>query len=220
VQEESQHGERDVPHLHVERRRMFFGMDDRLARGFGMPAAVALLGLTISGCGGGTQSADQALNKAIETSGSTKQNVAKFSGTVTIDGKPPGEMGFVRTIVILWDKQKPPTVKTPPLFVATDDAGKFDFTTYAAGDGISPGTYVVCFAQLKGGLRLGGARRGWEGPDQLKNLYNDPDKNKDEKQFVVEISPPGKSDWTFNLEVAGKEPVATPGPNSFVELRY
>jgi hypothetical protein len=197
---------------------MTLGMDINAVRRPGLPAAVALLGLFVGGCGTGTPTADQALNKALETTGGTKQGVGKFAGIVTIDGKPPGNMGFVRTLVILWDRQKPPTSKAPAPFAACDEEGKFEFTTYDKADGVPAGSYVVCFAQLQGGIRLGGGKRGWDGPDQLKNLYNDPDKNKDEKQFVVEITSPGKTDWDFNLEVTGKEPVTNPGPNAFTEL--
>jgi len=188
-------------------------------RKLGLPAAVALLCLFVGGCGnGGTQTADQALNKALETSGGTKQGLGKFAGIVTIDGKPPGNMGFVRTLVILSDPKKPPTSKTQPAYVPCDEDGKFEFTTYAKGDGVPTGSYVVCFAQLKGGLRLGGGERGWLGPDEFKNLYNDPDKNKDITQFVVDISSPGKTDWDFSLQVSGKEAVAAPGPNAFTAL--
>jgi hypothetical protein len=197
---------------------MILRMDGNAVRTSGLPAVVALLGLFVGGCGSGTQTADQALNKALETSGTTREGVGKFAGIVTIDGKPPGDMGFVRTLVILWDSKKPPTAKTPPAYVTCDEGGKFEFSTYGQGDGVPLGTYVVCFAQLKGGLRLGGGERGWQGPDQLKNLYNDPDKNKEIKEFVVEIMSPGKTDWDFNLQVSGKEPVTAPGPNAFTTV--
>jgi hypothetical protein len=197
---------------------MIQGMDGSVVRTSGFIAAVALLGLFVGGCGKGTQTADQSLDKALATTGGTRQGVGKFSGIVTIDGKPPGEMGFVRTLVILWDPKTSPTSKTPPAYVTCDEGGKFEFTTYGQGDGVPVGKYVVCFAQLKGGIRLTGAARGWQGPDQLKNLYNDPDKNKDIPEFEVEITSPGKTDWAFNLQVSGKEAVANPGPNAFTEL--
>jgi hypothetical protein len=197
---------------------MIWGMDDNAVRTSGLLAAVALLGLFLGGCGSGTQTADQALNKALETTGGAKENVGKFAGIVTIDGKPPGSMGFVRTLVILWDPQKSATAKTPPAYVPCGEDGKFEFNTYGPGDGVPTGSYVLCFAQLKAGLGLGGRERGWKGPDQLKNLYNDPDKNKDNKEFVVDISSPGKTDWDFNLEVTGKEAVANPGPNAFTAI--
>ena len=52
--------------------------------------------------------------------------------------------------------------------------------------------------------------RGYVGPDQLKNLYNDPDTNGQNPDFRIEHKPPGKKDYHFDLAVAGKEP-AQPG---------
>ena len=60
-----------------------------------LPLGLLLLSVVAAGCTGGSQSADLALNKAITATGGTKGGVAKFSGKVTIDGKPPGEMGRV-----------------------------------------------------------------------------------------------------------------------------
>jgi hypothetical protein len=196
---------------------MILGMDERRICKSGLPAAVALLGLFVVGCNSGTPSADQALNKSLETTGATKQNLGKFSGIVTVDGKPPENAGLSRIFVILCDPKKPSKSNTSPPYAACDEGGKFEFTTYHDGDGVPTGSYVVCFAQLEGGLRLGG-KRGLRGPDHLKNLYNDPDKNKDVKEFQVEVTSPGKVDWDFNLQVSGKEPVPTPGPNAFTEL--
>ena len=45
------------------------------------------------------------------------------------------------------------------------------------------------------------------GPDGLKNLYSDPEKNKNEKEFNIEVAEPGKGDYEFNLSIAGKEGV-------------
>jgi hypothetical protein len=93
--------------------------------------------------------------------------------------------------------------------------GKFEFTTYIKGDGVAPGSYIVCFVELqKPSLNAD----GWLGPDRLKNLYNDPEKNKDNSEFVVEVPSPGKTDWNFNLQIAGKDPVSNPGPNAITEL--
>jgi hypothetical protein len=181
-----------------------------------LPLGLLLLSVAAAGCSGGTQSADVALNKAISATGASKGGVAKFAGKVTIDGKPPGNMGRVRTLVILWDPKSTKGNKMPA-YVACAEDGQFEFTTYDTGDGVTPGNYVVCFLQLPGSFRFGGAS-GWHGDDGLKNLYNDPDKNKDNKEFAVEIAPPGKADWQFNLDLANKEPGA-PGPNSITQLK-
>jgi hypothetical protein len=73
---------------------------------------------------------------------------------------------------------------------------------------------VVLFARLNMGGRLG----NFDGPDLLNNLYNDPDKNVADPEFQITVSEPGKSDYHFNLGVAGK-PSATPGPHAVTELR-
>jgi hypothetical protein len=52
------------------------------------------------------------------------------------------------------------------------------------------------------------------GPDELKNLYNDPEKNKNDAAFLVDVQPPGRTDYQFDLSVAGKDPVIKPGPHA------
>jgi hypothetical protein len=80
----------------------------------------------------------------------------------------------------------------------------------------------VTFVQLRSlNAREGGRPRGmgarspdaqtFSSSDGLKNLYNDPEKNKDDPNFRVEVAAPGRSDYEFNLTVAGKDPVAKPG---------
>jgi hypothetical protein len=115
--------------------------------------------------------------------------------------------------------------RAPKLCAICNDDGKFAFGTYEKDDGVPAAEYVVTFVLLHlptaGGGRGGGRMRQatgprhFQGPDELKNLYNDPDKS----PFQVELSPPGKTDWEFNLEVAGKDPVVTPGPHALTRLR-
>jgi hypothetical protein len=50
-------------------------------------------------------------------------------------------------------------------------------------------------------------------------LYSDPEKNKDNPKFVVEIAEPGRTDYDFALEVAANEPVKTPGTYAATRLR-
>ena len=94
--------------------------------------------------------------------------------------------------------------------------------TYFPGDGVPLGKYVVGFVALhapkkaRGGGPPGGPLP-YRGPDSLKNLYNDPDKNKDIQEFVVEVTEPGRSDYEFNLTVAGKDP-GVPGPHAVKSL--
>ena len=80
---------------------------------------------------------------------------------------------------------------------------------------------------LQHGRRTAGRDRTWclfaqpktEGGDGLKNLYNDPDKNAKEERFQINLTSPGKTDWTFDLAVAGKDPITTPGEHAVMADR-
>ncbi len=180
----------------------------------------------ISGCNQASSTRQDQLEQTAKLP--NKMSVAKFAGHVTIDGQAPSpDAGTV--FVILTDPQH--VVPGGKAQTACDDQGNFAFTTYVQGDGAPTGKYVVTFVQLKpdtggsnargGGRRMGGLSmtRDYGGEDGLKNLYNDPDKNKDNPKFNVEITDPGKTDYDFNLEVAGKEPVKTAGPNAALKMK-
>ncbi len=177
---------------------------------------VAVLSFLLAGCGFGSQSAGQALSQALASTGTAKDACAKFAGTVTIDGKTPGDLGVSRVMVVLWNTKTPP--KGTPPFAPCDPDGYFEFHTYDKADGVPVGNYVICFVQLQGGMRIGGPS-GWRGPDQLKDLYSDPDKNKEDKDLILDLKSPGKTGWQFDLKIDGKEPVTNAGPNAVKELR-
>jgi hypothetical protein len=68
--------------------------------------------------------------------------------------------------------------------------------------------------------RVGGSLlREYVGPDDLKNLYNDPQKNVNDTTFVIDVTQPGRDDYEFNLSVAGKEGVATPGEYAITKIQ-
>jgi hypothetical protein len=157
-----------------------------------------------------------------------KVPVAKFAGHVSVDGQPPSQEGTL--FVILNDPQH--LVPGGKTYTNCDEQGNFAFTTYLTGDGAPTGKYVVTFVQLHlGGAADRGSRlvrphgmpgmlsQDYVGPDGLKNLYSDPEKNKDNPKFVVEIAEPGRADYDFNLTVAGNEPVKTPGTYAATRLR-
>jgi hypothetical protein len=173
-----------------------------------------LLALSVAGCTR-TQSADQALAKAYEATGGKREDVAKVAGAVTIDGQPPGDTGPMRTIVILYDPQKPDASRKAPLYAVCDEEGHFEFTTYGRGDGVPPGSYVALFAQLR---MSSWGEMGYNPPDAFKNEYNDPDKNEKMPEFKVDIALPGKTDFQFDLKIAGKE-AASPGPHAVTKLK-
>jgi hypothetical protein len=157
--------------------------------------------------------------------------VAKFAGRITIDGKPPTGAG--RLFVILTDPNhldEHARGTLPKLYAMCDADGHFAFGTYDLknkNDGVVAGKYVVTFVQLrkfvpknaksKGSSTPERARGGYEKynlPDDLKNLYSDPDRNAKSPAFLLDLRPPGKDDYRFDLVVAGKEPLPKPAPHA------
>jgi hypothetical protein len=187
---------------------------------------VFLLGvLALEGCNR-NQNAEHGVDEYFKNTPNAKRlPLAKLAGRVTFDGQPPGSEG--RLFVLLSDPDHPNKPdKTPPIFAKCDEEGKFQFTTYDAGDGVPFGKYVVTFAQLHRGQPAGrglGMRgpaftQQYVGPDGLKNLYNDPQKNKSDQTFVINVEAPGRTDYEFNLTLAGKDAVPTPGEYAVTHL--
>jgi hypothetical protein len=136
--------------------------------------------------------------------------LAKFWGTVTIDGSPPDIQSGHELLVFLYDpKTANDTGKAARSTICKPD-GTFEF-----GTTIVPATYIVLFAELVRG------RPGiFRGPDVLNNLYNDPDVNAKRDGCTIDLSPPGKTGAVFNLEVSGKDPVTTLGPHAVVKAGW
>lgn len=156
--------------------------------------------------------------------------VAKFAGRITVDGKPPKE--GAKLFVILTDPDhldENAKGMMPKLYTACDADGHFAFGTYDLknkNDGVYAGKYVVTFVQLhkfvpksaKTKRPLAAESRGgyekYNVPDDLKNLYSDPDQNAKSPAFLLNLQPPGKDDYHFDLVVAGKDPRPKPGPHA------
>ncbi len=190
----------------------------RLAKGLTFCFAFTLV---LEGCGPPT--AEQALEQAFKGNPNAQRvEVVKFEGTITVDGQPPNKPG-TKLFIILNDPKNPQDpAKQPKLVGGVDDEGNFFFSTNAARDGVEAGNYVVTFVQLHHRKALFGQRRGalFEPPDELKNLYNVPEKNAANPEFNVEIKKPGRTDRNFNLAIAGKDPVVAPGPHAMTKLDY
>jgi hypothetical protein len=166
----------------------------------------ALAGFLAVGCGSG---ADEALNKSLKDAGVSRDAVYPFAGKVTIDRDPPKlERGYW-LVVVLNDPEKLDTPTIRKLHVEANEKGEFRFTTYGQNDGIRPGKYIVTFGVYKRQRIL-----GLIPPDQLHNLYNDPDENAKNPEYVVDHKAPGNKNYEFNLAVSNKEPVAEPGPHA------
>jgi hypothetical protein len=182
--------------------------------------SAALFGLSVLFAGCGPPTAQQALKQAfLDNPKAQPVAIVPFEGTVTVDGKPPSTKGLV-LLVILNDMKHPQDPGKPPkLRTGCDESGHFAFTTYEAHDGVQTGSYVVTFVQLHSRPNIGHRRNSlFKGPDELKNLYNDPDKNAEIPEFKIDLKMPGIKDAHFNLTVEGKEPVATPGPHAITTL--
>ncbi len=184
-----------------------------LSRYFTFALLAGGLAFASQGCSGATQSAQQALDQQYKDNPQLKRpDLAKFAGTVTVDGQPP-EKGTA-IVVILSDPKRLPPPNKPIQYAIADPDGHFAFSTSLKGDGTLPGSYVVTFAQLHPH-----GRRGFFPPDELKNLYNDPEKNAAKTEFQLELKPPGKTDFTMDLKVAGEDAVAKPGANATTQIR-
>jgi hypothetical protein len=166
-----------------------------------------------AGCG--RQNADDSVNKILKETGQQRADVFPLAGKVMVDGHAPQTRpgGGKRLIVILSDPAKPDAPVSSRPKATCQPNGDFAFNMYGTGDGVVAGKYVVVLVELKFDKR-----KGYVGPDGLKNLYNDPDKNATVDGFVIEHKAPGKKDYVFNLEVEGHEP-GTPGPHSITTFR-
>jgi hypothetical protein len=146
--------------------------------------------------------------------------VAKCAGQVRVDGQPP--QNECRLFVVLHrsgqlDEAAHTRGRGYQLYALCDAEGNFKFP-----NGVDPGQYVVSFVELHptpGRLAVRGSPMGFLQPDELKNLYNDPDKNAKEEAFNLNLTFPGKEDYHFDLAVAGKEGVTNPGSNAIVGRR-
>jgi hypothetical protein len=195
------------------------------------PGLVALA--VMAGCGGHVQTAEEAMQKQLKANPQFHAPVpsAKFAGRVTADGQPPKEGCTLFVILNNPEHLDEARRKGPKVFAMCDADGNFTFSTNSLGDGVVPGKYVVTFAELhRPGIDVVGGRRRvriargqpnvFEQPDELKNLFNDPDKNANLPEFKLDLQPPGRDDYHFDLAVEGKEPVEHPGPNAVTGVRF
>jgi hypothetical protein len=156
---------------------------------------------------------DQSLHALLKQSGDNRASLYPLAGRVTIDGEPALYVKPQRLVMMLYDPTKPdlPPFKRPCKDVSAE--GTFAFGTYTKGDGIPAGKFIVAFAVLEV------TNRGLLGPDQLNNLYNDPEKNANNPDFHIDHQAPGKTDYVFDLKVSGQQGSQTPGPRALTEVR-
>jgi len=154
---------------------------------------------------GCSKSNDKRFDAALKESGLPSPKVSPLAGTVTIDGRPPEGAGAV--FAVLNDVSKPDEPLDRRLDARCEKDGHFEFSSFSRGDGAPEGNYVITFVRLKKSGRI------YVRPDLLNNLYSDPEKNAQHAEFKIEHKDPGKTDYVFELKVAGEQP-AQPGKYS------
>jgi hypothetical protein len=169
--------------------------------------ATALWGATL-GCSH-QQTAEEALDASLATLGTSKVAVSPLAGTVTIDGHPPQLERRQKILVMLHDPAKGGKSPKDPPFVVCNAQGGFAFHTYHDRDGVPPGEYVLTFVQL-----TDRGKRGYLGPDGLKNLYNDPDKS----EIKIAHAGAGRTDYAFDLKIEGRDAIK-PSPRAVLNLQ-
>ena len=175
----------------------------------GIGAIGALAVFAAVGC---SKSANnQSLEALLKQTGQNRAALYPLAGKVTIDGQPPQFVRPNRLIVMLNDPNNPDLTRRPCR--ECNEEGEFAFGTYTKKDGVPAAKYIVTFAVLKITMR------GLLGPDQLNNLYNDPDRNEKVAEFNIVHEAPGREDYAFDLKVAGQPAVGMPGPKALTELR-
>ncbi len=172
----------------------------------------AVMSIASPGCTG-RQSPEQRLQKALQEAGARKEQVFPLSGHISVDGAAPAYDPRNPVLVVLIDCEKSAEPAWSHRFVECDPAGRFSFNTYDRDDGVKAGRYLVAIAKLERA-----AVQAYVGPDQFHNRYNDPDKNAQDATFQIEHNSPGKSDYEFQLTIAGAEPVETPGPHAITQI--
>jgi hypothetical protein len=185
------------------------------------------------GCGQSSNSGSSDDTAFLKNAEFPRERLAKFSGKVTVDGQPPKK--DCKVFVILTDPQRLDENAhgmLPKYFAPCDAEGNFGFSTYDRHDGVPVRKYVVTFVELhafkqssrpagkgqKSGTPAPSAGTAFAQPDELKNLYSDPDTNVKDSKFLLDLQPPGKDDYHFDLVVKGKEPVLKPAPHAVLKL--
>jgi hypothetical protein len=163
---------------------------------------------------------EESVSEYFKNSKVKRVSVAKLAGRVTIDGQAPAAGAHLFVVLNNPEHLEKPGKSFPKYVAKCDAEGNFAFTTYVTDDGVPPGKYLVTFVEFrsskrKEGRSMGGMRpglqQGFGGPDDLKNLYNDPEKNKEDPSFLVDLTESGRSNLDFNLAVAGKDQIKAPG---------
>jgi hypothetical protein len=101
------------------------------------------------------------------------------TGQLLVDGNPAEDVQITCHAVGGVDKENPTSSRTD-----TGEHGVFKFSTYAGGDGVPEGDYVLTFFWGQTNVFT----REYVGPDKLNDRYRDPKKS--EVSFTVKKGAP------------------------------
>ena len=107
----------------------------------------------------------------VAETGCSKSQLKTFpvTGELFVDDKPAED-----AFVYLYPTGGGLPDDAPTPFAQVGKDGHFTLSCYGKDDGAPPGDYVVCFSWRP---RSGLAKQRFDGPDKLKELYNDKDKS-------------------------------------------
>ncbi len=172
------------------------------------PFASAILVAFSLLAGGCSESADQAILRRKKEYNVQDQPAAKYSGTVTIDGQTPDVPAGHDLLVFLYDPKTDADKRgRGARYSACKRDGSFQF-----GESIAPGSYVVLFAELRTAARASPAA-----PISCRTSTTIPTRTRREQDSRSSCRRLARRAHCSNLEIAGKEPVTTPGPHAFLK---
>ena len=117
---------------------------------------------------------------------SSRQPTFPVKGKVHVNGKPAQDL-FIYLHPM--DQNNPNAVRP---FAQTNENGEFELNSYVTGDGAPLGEFIVTFDWP---MKSGTFKNMFEGPDQLRGKYKQPDKSK----FRINITKQGQLLETFEL---------------------
>jgi hypothetical protein len=170
---------------------------------------LAVMGVLLAAGCSHVESTQERVDNEYKRTGMQRPTLFPLAGRVTVDGEAPTLKSNRWAIVVMaFDASKADAGTRGQFYAASSRDGSFTF-----GDGLPAGKYVMLFAGLEYNRK-----KGWHGPDTLKNLYNDPDVNGKKTEFIIDHQQPGKKDYSFDLALTGQTAVASPGPKALLHL--
>jgi hypothetical protein len=144
---------------------------------------------------------EQAHDKVVAAAAEKREAVFPLGGRVTINGQVPQYDPRNPVVVMLIDRKNMNGPAIANRYVNCDRQGKFAFSTYGRQDGVPPGSYALVMMKFdRGPLPF-----VYHRPEQLRKLYDHPDKHAHVADFQIEHAAPGKTDYALSLTAGGVE---------------